>query len=561
MWNIYFRAMSVLVFLGSGPDCSALFDLFDLIEVSNGESPSNKPINNLIMSEFVRVLDVDWWERIWVIQEFAFALRPPLIGYNHRWTDATVFFRAFEFLMERLEADVLLFDNYLQSESPTALRHTSSLSEMLNPQRQSTALDTKSLLENLNLIRARYSILLWRLRARPETFRMSDLVMDSIEHKATDSRDKVFALQSLMMEPIRTCFTPDYTRSVANAYTRTATYLMCVEQWRNMYNFLPICTIDNLPSWVPDFSKSDTHGKYSNTRRMRSSQYLGKVATLECSVVTGILRIRLIDCGTVNSISTRRIIRETLKSKFSEFDPVALESERRLYQKISQHYSDSDPLFFITLKEVRELIASSPIIRLQLLSHLSTTTLHDHLDDATMNSFGTLLKLLRSNDMTIQRTEWLNNKIAIRERICKELDFRLGKHVHKVEDIKEDLRDEIRSNQARRDKVNGFWGEFEDVVRKVASESENPVHELQEREVLFSTDRDVMGIGPQGLCRVDKFVVFCGMNAAFIARPCEEAEGDLWVLIGKVRLLGDMSDAIEKGMNDGSLQQTWMSFR
>jgi len=241
MPEIYRMAERVLAFLGDGHDFSDLFNLLHLV----GEAQDiDGDIDDLLLAvdlplvitQMLRLLDEPWWSRIWIIQEFAYASHDPLIGYGRKWMNAYQFLDGFNALQERLRVGLL---------PSISSRYQISLSQTPRPH-----------LREWYMLQMRYSLLLWRTQLYPVVYKVSDLLRDTRGYQGFDMRDKIFALRSFMMEPIRTLFTPDYNMPTGTLYTKMAAYLLCVEEWGDIYNTFPIRTRLNLPSWVPDFSYS-----------------------------------------------------------------------------------------------------------------------------------------------------------------------------------------------------------------------------------------------------------------------------------------------------------------
>ena len=78
-------------------------------------------------------------------------------------------------------------------------------------------------------------------------------IAECVKCKATDPRDKVFALQSITNETLKPLISPDYAKSTRQVYIDSATYFLSQED--PLY-ILPFASrgyprrFENLPSWV-----------------------------------------------------------------------------------------------------------------------------------------------------------------------------------------------------------------------------------------------------------------------------------------------------------------------
>jgi Heterokaryon incompatibility protein (HET) len=191
MSDIYSRADRVLVFLGLEDGCSEAFDYFDAVSKAR-DNDSPLPTNNSskLLLAFWKLLSKPWWSRVWVIQEFVLATTEPFIGCGRRWTTASAFIAGLVALPKAIDFQNPIFMLELHNVSIVSL---------------------------LRLIRSRLGLL--SHVALKHGADLSSLVTISQFHNSTDQRDKIFALNSLMMEPFRTVLAPDYSLSLRTVYT------------------------------------------------------------------------------------------------------------------------------------------------------------------------------------------------------------------------------------------------------------------------------------------------------------------------------------------------------
>jgi len=96
----------------------------------------------------------------------------------------------------------------------------------------------------------------WKKGNRPP---LQDLMRECCHRRATNPRDKIYALLGLMGDSMNDCLRPDYTKSVGEVYANTARHFINQTKYLN-----PICghqtqgRREDVPSWVPDFELDQT---------------------------------------------------------------------------------------------------------------------------------------------------------------------------------------------------------------------------------------------------------------------------------------------------------------
>jgi hypothetical protein len=274
MSDIYSRANRVLVFLGSEDDCSEAFDYFDAVnKAGRNGTPllSPKDVSKLLLV-FWRLFTKPWWSRVWVIQEFVLASKDSLIGCGGRWTTTFAFIAGFVELQKvaNLKNSLSVLDFQLQDVS---------------------------LLSIMKMMDSKYELLSGPLlRDRPE---LSTLITLSRFHDSTDQRDKIFALNSLMMEPFRTILDPDYSQSLRTVYTEITALLLCIQRWGKFYKFFPVNADKRLPSWVPDYSQHGSDTEASG--RFLQETPVSLTRGIDCWVLMGTLNIRGVEFDTIET--------------------------------------------------------------------------------------------------------------------------------------------------------------------------------------------------------------------------------------------------------------------
>jgi hypothetical protein len=200
---------------------------------------------------FTEVVNVDWWRRVWVIQEAVLpSLAMMLLGSIHMpW-------EAFAMAATYLRMHTKCCQNWLSSAPELANvfeRFTISVME-IGWTRQSRQVD-----DSLSY----YSLhhLLWQYRC----------------HSATDSRDKVYALLSFLADgEANGELAPDYTLSRKEVYKRAVMYDVRTTKKLNILQGqrgqMPASS--GLPSWIYDWSAPVDGKEWLNERqRLRNDDY------------------------------------------------------------------------------------------------------------------------------------------------------------------------------------------------------------------------------------------------------------------------------------------------
>ncbi|KAF2839932.1 hypothetical protein M501DRAFT_1031091 [Patellaria atrata CBS 101060] len=106
-------------------------------------------------------------------------------------------------------------------------------------------------------------------------FPLLDLLERSIELKATDDRDKVFAIYHLATDIPAAEFSPDYTQTVQQAFSRFTSWVIDAQRSLLILTFVtPLSRRDpvfGFPSWVPDYANIHRHFSGSSNGRVSES--------------------------------------------------------------------------------------------------------------------------------------------------------------------------------------------------------------------------------------------------------------------------------------------------
>lgn len=91
-------------------------------------------------------------------------------------------------------------------------------------------------------------------RESHQQLRLSTLLRSMFRHKATDSRDKIFAVLAMVSTEMEEEYRPDYSKTVEETYTKFAALMMNDEQHLSpLSDTRSLERSPNLPSWVADW--------------------------------------------------------------------------------------------------------------------------------------------------------------------------------------------------------------------------------------------------------------------------------------------------------------------
>jgi len=108
---------------------------------------------------------------------------------------------------------------------------------------------------------------------RPKPPTLSVVLFEAQRQKATEPKDAIYGIYSLLSALGIDLPTPDYSKSVAQIYSETArTAILQNNSLEILYQVPSSRKIDNLPSWVPDFNEHNGHYPYWKVEQFSSSR-------------------------------------------------------------------------------------------------------------------------------------------------------------------------------------------------------------------------------------------------------------------------------------------------
>ncbi len=597
MSEIYEHADSVVVFLGADDErpCSELFDFLHALRAAeeyHADSVLEKTDIPAVLDQLQPLLQKPWWSRVWVVQEFACARRDPVLVFGHRQTDARTFWRGLDLLRERLMANLYPRDGWLSNRQGE--RPSESGLHLVG--------GVDSVAEDWHMLQMRYSFASWRNRFHPAMYSIFDLLTITRAHRATDPRDHVFALNSLMMEPFQTALAPDYNKTMAAAYTRTAACLLCIQSWSEIYNLFPVGLNPELPSWVPDFSQGlrlDMHSDHD--RLWRLAPRITTIGQMDCCVSAGVLAAHGVDCGEVTSVedfdedeegfllrqprgpgfprrymslakashvlgrSDFEMIASSARSKNNKTDNV--DFGEKLYRLFAACGWDPNQPPFITREDVAEMVKTlSPqqksnifvMLNRKSLGFLGQSRSFGDWDQDIMSELERMVKLIRENRR-------LQHLVKDKDRAAR-LRQKTERGRWKLDQIEEDLRTDALESAKGITQVRQAAAEFEQRANALGDgERDSATTALvtaaaRIKYAMVCTAFGMVGVAPPSARQGDRLVMLHGMPSLFVARACGD-DGHQLVFVGRVIVLEDPVERIRKGIEDGVLAEKMMRFR
>ncbi|KAH7276213.1 hypothetical protein MRS44_005617 [Fusarium solani] len=193
-----------------------------------------------LLRTFYHLCSREWWNRLWILQEYAIASTDPIFMLGTWQTSGSALLRDMDMLanehrraFRQEETRILLYNS-------TPYYPMTQASGVLNCRPARTdGFEYKSWL---------YPLLL------------------STHSWCMDRRDIIYGRHALMHPVLQQLLGPDYSLTTEELFEKVAIWLLMFERGVSMFWDFPVRLSPDLPSWVPDFSKprqmSDVHIKW-----------------------------------------------------------------------------------------------------------------------------------------------------------------------------------------------------------------------------------------------------------------------------------------------------------
>lgn len=182
-----------------------------------------------LLRAFFNLCSREWWNRLWILQEYAIASRDPIFMLGKWQTTGTSLLRDMEMLANEHRR------TFMQEETRIRLYNSTPYYPM------------KQALDVLNCRPARTDGFEYKSWLYP--------LLLSTHSWCMDPRDIIYGRHALMQPVLQQLLKPDYSLSTEELYAKVAVWLLMFERGVSMFWDFPVRLSPHLPSWVPDFSK------------------------------------------------------------------------------------------------------------------------------------------------------------------------------------------------------------------------------------------------------------------------------------------------------------------
>ncbi|KAI1089498.1 heterokaryon incompatibility protein-domain-containing protein [Rostrohypoxylon terebratum] len=206
------------------------------------------------------IMSHPWWERVWTIQEATLPSNEPIIyfrGYQYQYS---ALISALDVVQEFFE----MSESIESTESDTGANYMIATFEFQRGFWQASEM---------------YSSLIRRIRPEkrygeknlesPQDRNLQEMLSRVVTYRASDPRDKIFALESLMTKSEGRLIKVDYTETPVVVFKRITAWILNLGQYRLELSIYRLCVESRSgfsadfsgPSWVIDFSYSHAYVK------------------------------------------------------------------------------------------------------------------------------------------------------------------------------------------------------------------------------------------------------------------------------------------------------------
>ncbi|KAK3321425.1 heterokaryon incompatibility protein-domain-containing protein [Cercophora scortea] len=290
MGPIYSLAEDVLVWLGEGNKRTPLvFEYFAIFMVFLFDSEDDK---QALMREFNLIMGMDeeiyeafevcllsniWFDRVWTIQEQVLARSATVVCGNDSipW----------QILEKFVESSIMMRLEQLEKEKENR-RNEQQLEEEEQEKKKAEQQNRSVTRRSIKTMRRSFLVGSAQNTSWNHT-PAEDVLWAATQHDATDPKDKIYGVYSLLQHFGYAYPAPDYSKDVAQIYTETV--LTTMQQQRSLqilellYSSNP--TFVGLPSWVPDWSRGVSFGQTQMPPSIFARNMGGRCATRGSRIV------------------------------------------------------------------------------------------------------------------------------------------------------------------------------------------------------------------------------------------------------------------------------------
>ena len=237
MGEIYAKANPVLIWLGEASEESD--EAFALMSTITQGTEVTEEMSHKMFAFYMQLVEREWFTRLWTVQELALASHDPLVGCGNKWKTWSALLGVWQTvaLTEFSKMGMVIFeegdDNEGRGGAISGTRPTGTKIDLLNNLR--TAVASKGGEE------------------------LRDLLLNTSSSKATEPRDRIYALLGMMRKENRECFTVDYGRPLGMVFAEAISYTFHKGNGPFLLSGMQLAGTsyqDTYPSWVPTFGSN-----------------------------------------------------------------------------------------------------------------------------------------------------------------------------------------------------------------------------------------------------------------------------------------------------------------
>jgi hypothetical protein len=237
MGEIYANATSVLIWLGEASEGSD--EAFALMSTIAKGAEVTETMSQDMFAFYIQLVEREWFTRLWTVQEMVLAKQDPFVGCGFTWTTWSILLGTWQkvAIREFAKMGMVILKDHGQNEDRadgySGVRPNGIKIDLLNNLR--TAFTSKGGEE------------------------LRDLLLSTNSSKATEPRDRIYALLGMMRTENRKFFTVNYDRPLGTVYAEAVAHIFQKGNGPWLLSGMELAGTSqhtSFPSWVPTFGSS-----------------------------------------------------------------------------------------------------------------------------------------------------------------------------------------------------------------------------------------------------------------------------------------------------------------
>lgn len=248
MASIYSRAQQVTIWLGPDADDSQ----WALQAISTGDKSIQS--DRRFIKAIQKILERPWFSRLWTVQEFVLSEpNGPWLRSGYHSACWTCFYEAFVKAPTILRQHV---DRVITNRSREALESMASdfqtVSAPVSSYFSFMSTCMKSSIWFLQSLRPQ------RGSSKPGSLPLPLVLMATRRNQATDLRDKIYGLLGMIEPDVARAIQPSYSKTKSVVYRDATLAVLLKYSFLAAYCVFPTASVEGEPSWLLDFSYSES---------------------------------------------------------------------------------------------------------------------------------------------------------------------------------------------------------------------------------------------------------------------------------------------------------------